>query len=214
MESFLKKNKLLGTKKLSHEEEKKCLLKLVNNYADSHNAMQTEIDKLKLEIFSLKSTLKINKEIIKGVYEKDSEVLMNFDELVDNEEVLLSEKQKTHRKNDDKETNIETCINSTNYLDIDFKKDQSPKHNEERIRVKSYAKSSNIIKQEVSEYNGTNNSKNRNINKNFEMNLYITKLKEEINRLNNDYEKLNNEFEKEINKRKIMSIMKKMKFLN
>lgn len=52
------------------KEDKKVLLKLVNQYADSFQAINSENKKLKEEIYNLKATLKINKELVDQMINK------------------------------------------------------------------------------------------------------------------------------------------------
>ena len=50
------------------KEEKKSALKLINKYAESYRILENENKQLKSEIKDLKLNLKINKEIIEGLY--------------------------------------------------------------------------------------------------------------------------------------------------
>jgi hypothetical protein len=50
------------------KEEKKSALKLINKYAESYQILENENKQLKSEIKDLKLNLKINKEIIEGLY--------------------------------------------------------------------------------------------------------------------------------------------------
>lgn len=54
------------------EEENKTLIKLLNNYADSHNLLLKENENLKHELRNLKSTLKINKELLDKIAMNES----------------------------------------------------------------------------------------------------------------------------------------------
>jgi hypothetical protein len=52
------------------EEDKKTLLKLVNQYADSFQSLDSENKKLKEEVSNLKATLRINKELVDQMINK------------------------------------------------------------------------------------------------------------------------------------------------
>jgi hypothetical protein len=127
-----------------NSKDQNTLLKLVNKYAESYNILEEENKELKIQIKDLKENLKINKEIIEGMFitNKNSVNHMYIEKLKEENQKLTVMMEKAHIEREDaknKYTIIENYINEMKLKENDEL---------EKIRQKLFVVENAIIKKD------------------------------------------------------------------
>lgn len=204
--------KKLDKKVVSHEEEKKFLLKLVNQYADSHKLLSTENNKLKQEISNLKITLKINKELVDKLLKEDLKL-----KETNHTSNAVTEANNNNLK-EDENNNIIIIPNETENTNNNTIEKEQRVNKLEKLIIKPNNEfkpfsARNAEIQGNNEFNFINDNNKLNINNDYI--TYIDKLKEEVLSLHHHIKSLNHEYDKLLEQSQISdhNVIEEIKFL-